>query len=55
MPRNFIIAPRNWEWADAYLKGIKKEMDENPNFNLKDEMENPSKPPLSSNEWRGFS
>lgn len=55
MPRNFIIAPRNWEWADAYLKEIKKEMDENPNFNLSDKLENPSKPPLSSNEWRGFS
>lgn len=29
IPRNFIGVAENWEWATAYLKQVKRQIDEN--------------------------
>lgn len=46
MPENFLGVPENWEWVDFYFRQVKKQMDENPNFDISEQVVRRLGPPI---------
>lgn len=45
MPKGFIGVPENWKWADTYFRQVKKQIDENPEIDMKTLLDNRPKLP----------
>lgn len=46
MPENFLGVPENWEWVDFNFRQVKKQMDENPNFDILEQVVRRLGPPI---------